>query len=724
MKIKNRNSVVRIAGALFVAVTGAALISGCADINIAGGGSDTEVSGHIVAVTGEEVTGAIVALIDTGYDPATDGALLPGRFDTTDKAGQYHFDSLQPGAYNVWAMNPADSTQILVNAVSVIAQRETRVGDQVLRAAAFLRFLLPDSLAATPGIISIPGTILQKQTTGMDALAELSGVPLGILSSIRFRATQPEPPIVLFSDIIVKSSDTLTLNVENEISGRIMQAGSPAAGVHVTLVPATHNPHFDSVLHSSLSATTTTDGTYRLYNISQGSYNLHAASGDRIFRTGITINSQRVITIPDAAILGTATLVVPLPDSLQALAGHVYMPGTMRSAQTVAGATSVTFDSLAQGVYGSIVYQQSSAHPAIVLFTNVVIDSAGVFVLDPYAAWQNAAQMTLNTTSTGANVGQNVYGFPVLVRLTAVEIDFSQARKEGEDLLLARPDNSLLSFEIEYWDSATSSAVVWVRIDTVFGNASTPACRIYWGNPAARKTSVPSLVFRTTEGFQGVWHFGEAGGDEKNDATANGYTGTPTEMDGSSDVSAVAGRGLDFDGSSQCVSVLNARNTSLDVQADSFYTVSAWVYGRNVQRDNRVIVSKGSAQYGLRMNERNQWEFYGGLRGYGVDTTTSSPATINVWTHLTGVRRGMRQYLYVNGMLADSTAAAAGVSASISNNFYDLTIGRQSDDESQWFDGMIDEVRVENRARNEAWIRLLYENQRSGQRFVQIQKVR
>ncbi|MBN1309675.1 MAG: LamG domain-containing protein, partial [Chitinispirillaceae bacterium] len=159
-------------------------------------------------------------------------------------------------------------------------------------------------------------------------------------------------------------------------------------------------------------------------------------------------------------------------------------------------------------------------------------------------------------------------------------------------------------------------------------------------------------------------------------------------------------------------------------QADSFYTVSAWVYLRNTQRDNRVIVSKGSAHYGLRANERNQWEFYGGLRGYGVDTTTTSEATVNSWILLTGVRNGMRQYLYVNGAAADSTTSAAGVGASISDNYYDLVIGRQSDDESQWFDGLIDEVRVENRARTAAWVRLCYENQRIDQRFVMIHKIR
>jgi hypothetical protein len=438
----------------------------------------------------------------------------------------------------------------------------------------------------------------------------------------------------------------------------------------------------------------------------------------------VSIDSRKSIAFADVAIKGTATLTVSLPDTLQSVAGYVYMPGTFSVVRSAAGATSVRFDSLAQGTYSSIVYQRSAADPAIVLFNNVVIDSAGLFTLDPYMNWQHEAKLTLNTTASGANIGEMLFNVPVLVRLTATEIDFSQARREGEDLRFVKPNNSPIPFEIEYWDSTTSAATIWLRIDTVRANAVTAIGRVLWGNSDAKKTSQPTVVFDTANGFMGVWHLGESGLNNKLDATANGFTATSVELSGSSDVAGVAGRALDVDGSSQCVSVLNARNSRLDVQADSFYTVSSWVFLRNAQLDNRVIVSKGSAQFGLMANERNQWEFYGGLRGYGVDTTTTSAATIDTWTHLTGVRKGRRQYLYVNGTLADSTASTAATSASLSNNYYDLVIGRQSDDESQWFDGMIDEVRVENRARSNEWVKLCYENQRTGQQLVQIQKVR
>jgi hypothetical protein len=544
----------RCSGKTFFAAILVALVSACNTMQMAGGGSDTEVSGRIIARSGAGAAGTIVAIIDTSFDAATDAGLAENRFDTADGQGGYHFNNLQAGVYNIWARDPVDSTQILINDVMVIAEKKIRLDDRMLKPAATVRFPLPDSLFVQPGPISVPGTILWTFTDGTGKTAGFTGVPQGVLSTIRFRKIQSDHPVNLF--------------------------------------------------------------------------------------------------------------------------------------------------------------------------THVVIDSAGLFVLDPYVAWQHAARVTLITSASGTALADTLFGFPLLVRLTAASIDFSQAKKEGEDLRFVRDDNVAIPFEIEDWDSVKSTAAVWVRVDTVPGNSTVTVGRMLWGNPSGKKASRPATVFDTAGGFRGVWHLDESGLNAKLDATANAFSGTPVAMTGSSDVAGVIARAHDFNGSSNCVTVLNARQSTLDVQADSSYTVSAWVYARNIQPDNRVMVSKGSAQYGLMMNEQNQWEFYAGLRGYGVDTTTVSPAAINVWTYLTGVRRGMKQYLYVDGVLADSTAFAGSVSATLSNNFYDFVIGRQSDEELQWFNGLIDEVRVENRARSPSWIRLCAENQKVGQIVVHTQKLR
>ena len=513
---------------------------------------------------------------------------------------------------------------------------------------------------------------------------------------------------------------------DTEVSGRIVSAtGIGVAGVRVGLIPSTFNPIFDTTVSTKVIDTTDANGNYQFKAVVPGKFNIEAAHAEedaKLFLNDINVTAGKVVSMGDHILKPTASMVIPLPDSAQGEPVYVYLPGTENVVRSVAGAGSVTFDSLAQGTYASIVYQRSAGDRAVALFIDVVIDSAGLFALNPYSAWTYSARISLNTTETGANTPQMLLSFPLLVKLTAADIDFSQAKKKGEDIRIAKSDNSPLPYEIEYWDSASAQASIWIKADTIYGNNAAQYFIIRWGNHEAKTLSSSASVFDTAKGFRGVWHLGESGGAAALDATINQFDGTPTSMDGSSDVIGLIGRGQDFDGATQYISIRSAPPSALDVQVDSFYTVSAWCYERNVLKDADVVVSKGSAQYCLLENERNQWAFWGGLKGYGVDTTTTAPATVNTWTYLTGVRSGKKQYLYVDGAILDSTLLAASVNPDISNNFPDLVIGRQSDDDSQWFNGIIDEVRVSRGASSPAWIKLCYENQKPGQTLVTIKR--
>jgi hypothetical protein len=514
---------------------------------------------------------------------------------------------------------------------------------------------------------------------------------------------------------------------DTEVSGRIVAAtGEGVAGVRVTLIPSNFNPAFDGAISEKMIKMTDANGKYQFNGVTPGNFNIQAVlfeDGTKLLISDISIAAGKMVSMGDRALKPTATMVIPVPDSLQGSPAYVFMPGTENTVRSRAGERSVTFDSVAQGTYTSIVYQRSGSDRALPLFTGVVIDSAGPFMLDPYSAWKYSARIMLNTTKDGADVQQALLNFPLLVRLTAADIDFSQPKKNGEDIRVTKSDNSALPYEMEYWDSASAQASIWINADTIYGNTAQYFI-LRWGNPGAKTLSASASVFDTGSGFRGVWHLGESGGTIAPDATINKFDGTPIAMDGSSDVVGLIGRAQDFDGASQYITVLNARNGSLDVQNDSFYTISAWCYERNVLKDADVIVSKGSAQYSLLENERNQWAFWGGCAGYGVDTTTTAPATVGAWTYLTGVRSGKKQYLYVNGALADSTLFEAAVNPDVSNTIYDLVIGRGADDGSQWFNGLIDEVRVSRGATSPGWIKLCYENQKAGQTLVTFEKVR
>ncbi|HAJ80007.1 MAG TPA: hypothetical protein DCO75_09580, partial [Fibrobacteres bacterium] len=483
-----------------------------------------------------------------------------------------------------------------------------------------------------------------------------------------------------------------------------------------------YSPPFDGALSATRTDTTDSAGRYQFDSLSPGAYNIVAVkNNDKILVNSIVIDSGKK-EISDEVLKKTATVLLVTPDSLLDKTGFILAPGTLISKVFDGTSVNVEFDSIPQGTLKKIVFRKTKSDAEIVLFRNVIIDTSDTIMLSPWASWSHSAEITINTAQSGAGVGGNVLNFPVLVRLDSTNFAFRQARRNGEDLRFVKQDNSSLAFEIEYWDSATASASVWVKVDTVYGNNSSQNFRMLWGNSNASSILASKKVFDTAAGFAGVWHLDESGGTTQNDATYNLFSGTPVEMDGACDVTGIIGRAQDFDGSSQCITVLNARNSVLDVQLDSFYTVSVWVYARTINSGLHVILSKGSAQYGFMINKANKWEFYAGLSGYGVDTTTTADASVEKWTLLTGVRNGMKQYLYVNEELSDSTNSARGDIPTVSTHIYDLVIGRQSDDESQWFDGIIDEVRVQNRVQSPDWIKLCYMNQRSDQNMVQVLK--
>jgi hypothetical protein len=73
---------------------------------------------------------------------------------------------------------------------------------------------------------------------------------------------------------------------------------------------------------------------------------------------------------------------------------------------------------------------------------------------------------------------------------------------------------------------------------------------------------------------------------------------------------------------------------------------------------------------------------------------------------------------YVNGTFVDNDEASASVDADLSTEY---VIGAWWDGSfSRTFDGILDELRLSNTVRSADWIKLNYENQKSGQTFVTV----
>ncbi|HEX7254734.1 MAG TPA: LamG-like jellyroll fold domain-containing protein [Gaiellaceae bacterium] len=192
-------------------------------------------------------------------------------------------------------------------------------------------------------------------------------------------------------------------------------------------------------------------------------------------------------------------------------------------------------------------------------------------------------------------------------------------------------------------------------------------------------------------GLVAAYGFEEGSGTTANDNSGTGNTGV---ISGAAFApSGKYGGALDFDGVDDWVTI--ADSDSLDLT--SGMTLSAWVRPDVVQGRYRQVILKeqpGGLEYSLYAHTNRGFPstslwINGKLRNF--DGTTTLPT--GVWSHLAATYNGLTARVYVDGVLVRSgnRSGTLGVSAS------PLRIGGNAV-HPEWFDGLIDNVRVYNRA--------------------------
>jgi hypothetical protein len=493
--------------------------------------------------------------------------------------------------------------------------------------------------------------------------------------------------------------------------------GSGAANTRVWLIPAGYNPVKEGPVPDSLSVMTDDDGRYSLHTKDTGMFNIIALCNCDLTRVLVS-NIQFLedsIYVPSCVLQEPGALIVSLPDSADAVTGYVYLSGTGIYAGVNRHDSTVILDSVPPGTLPAICYVSTGHSLGQVIRYNVEVPPADTVVIyNP--VWMFSKMLVLNTSATGANVSGNVFHFPVLVRLLSSNFNFSEAKKNGDDVRFTKPDNTPLAYEIEEWDSAGGAAAIWVKVDTVLGNNSTQYIVMYWGNPEAASISNGPQVFDTANGFVGVWHLSEAGNATAEDATGNHFDGTPENMTAASSVPGAIGIGRQFNGQSSYIVMANTASGKLNFPENGTYSVSAWVYADSLNDKYHLIASKGDLQYNLEIKNTNEWEFteFEDMAGWDESTSLGSA---RAWTYVVGVRDGALQYLYVNGVCVDNTIylnADTGA-RDTTNNFM---IGKRVNFNSYYFSGIIDEVRVSSVDPGPDWIKLCFVNQSADDQFV------
>jgi len=200
--------------------------------------------------------------------------------------------------------------------------------------------------------------------------------------------------------------------------------------------------------------------------------------------------------------------------------------------------------------------------------------------------------------------------------------------------------------------------------------------------------------------------FDEVSGATATDSSPSGRNGTIT---GALRVPGKVGNALSFDGIDDWVTVIDgAAGTPLDLTTG--LTVEAWVNPAAMSGWETVVLKEAGTNlmsYGLYAHDGAPRP--GGVAapaGYvrvaGVDQAVRgiSPLALNTWTHVATTYDGTTQRIYVNGTLVASRAQSGAIA--VGNQ--PLRIGGNASFAGEFFQGLIDEVRVYNRARTEQQI--------------------
>jgi glucose/arabinose dehydrogenase len=199
-----------------------------------------------------------------------------------------------------------------------------------------------------------------------------------------------------------------------------------------------------------------------------------------------------------------------------------------------------------------------------------------------------------------------------------------------------------------------------------------------------------------TAGLVAAFSFDEGAGGSSADASGNGNVGTINGATWSTQ--GRFGGALSFNGTDNTVRVPSS--TSLNLSAAM--TLEAWINPAAVQSDWRTIMQRQPDAYFLNASNSNGPLLPSGGGTFGATTAYVSGSTaspVGVWTHVALTYDGATLKLYVNGVLANSQARTG----TIQSGTNPLWIGGNSP-YGEYFQGLIDELRIYNRALTQAEI--------------------
>ncbi len=332
-----------------------------------------------------------------------------------------------------------------------------------------------------------------------------------------------------------------------------------------------------------------------------------------------------------------------------------------------------------------------------------------------------------NITINNAYVTGDFMDFPVLIDI--IDTDLHTDVQADADDITFYSEGTILSHEIELFEQDYSGTeahlVAWVKAN--LSNSVDTTISMYYGNPEIGPQSQSEDVW--TSNYAAVWHLGETATDEGTltdhlDSTGNDYYG---DQSGNEGITGIFGDGQNFDGIDDTINLSSARGLepSGDVSLSGWFKLDSSInqatgttqvlMTKAIDGDTDMHVAiagsdyiipypeipRGALVFKLENSALGQLYVWSLRRSWTADTWYFFTCTMTASTP-------SLNKVFINGV--DNTNATTGSLATANLAFIDnWEIGGgfvdQMSPKEGWFDGVIDEVRVVDTIRSNAWIR-------------------
>src|SRR3990167_2897975 len=409
------------------------------------------------------------------------------------------------------------------------------------------------------GVFSVANSASFEMSGNSDYPASFGTYTYGATSNVRYLQDQAKTVTnASYGNLkIAPSADDITFTLPatlSTVAGNVLIGDGTNAGI---ITAATNNPAItisgtfsvnDEATFIGVSSAFTAAGTTSIGGGASGVFT--AGSGTVSFAGTFTVQDGATFTqgAGDATFSSNATIGGGASGTFTAGSGDINVAANLaissgatftKGTGTVIfkkGATQTWTDSTSGQDLGIVQVSDSSGGT----WCNISASACN-------SSWLARRKITLNNSASS----ENLTNFPVLVQLSASNIDYAKTQGAGEDIRFVDADGTTaLSYEIEKWDEAGTS-LVWVKVPQIDSGSTTDYIYMYFDNDGATDNQAATSVWDSN--FKGVWHLPDGTTLSVADSTSNTNNGT------NNSATAATGKidgGAATDGTSQYVDVV------------------------------------------------------------------------------------------------------------------------------------------------------------------------